>query len=130
MCTYAKNPLRKEIEKELGFEGLTVGAVCVYPNRVKEACEALKKLDCKIGVASVAAGFPEGQTPLETRLREVELAVEAGASEIDIVISRTLVLEGRWEQLYDEVRGKGKREGMHDQLNVHTKLLEISSSTS
>lgn len=51
----------------------------------------------------MAAGFPEGQTPLETRLREVELAVADGATEIDIVISRTLVLEGRWEQLYEEV---------------------------
>ena len=45
----------------------------------------------------------QGQTPLETRVREVELAVAAGATEIDIVINRTLVLEGRWEQLYDEV---------------------------
>ena len=40
---------------------------------------------------------------METRVREVELAVAAGASEIDIVINRTLVLEGRWQQLYDEV---------------------------
>ena len=40
---------------------------------------------------------------METRVREVELAVEAGATEIDIVINRTLVLEGRWEELYEEV---------------------------
>ena len=40
---------------------------------------------------------------METRVREVELAVEAGATEIDIVINRTLVLEGRWQELYEEV---------------------------
>ena len=40
---------------------------------------------------------------METRVREVELAVEAGATEIDIVINRTLVLEGRWRELYEEV---------------------------
>lgn len=104
LCNYAKNPLRKEILKQLGFDSLTVGAVCVYPNRVKDVCKVLKKLNCNIGIASVAAGFPEGQTPMETRVREVELAVEAGATEIDIVINRTLVLEGRWEELYEEVK--------------------------
>lgn len=103
LCSYARFPIRREILKELGFDRLTVGAVCVYPNRVKEVKEQLEKLDCKIGIASVAAGFPDGQTPLETRVREVELAVSAGATEIDIVISRTLVLEGRWEELYNEV---------------------------
>ena len=45
--------------EQLGFESLTVGAVCVYPNRVKDACYMMKKLDCNIGIASVAAGFPE-----------------------------------------------------------------------
>jgi len=91
--------------KKLGFESLTVGAVCVYPNRVKDVCQMMKKLDCHtVEIASVAAGFPEGQTPLETRVREVEIAVEAGATEIDIVINRTLVLEGRWEELYNEVK--------------------------
>lgn len=45
----------------------------------------------------VAAGFPSGQTPLETKLAEIRLAVEYGAREIDIVISRSLVLTGQWE---------------------------------
>lgn len=45
----------------------------------------------------VAAGFPSGQTPLETKLAEIKLAVEYGAREIDIVISRSLVLTGQWE---------------------------------
>ena len=60
MCNYAKNPVRKEILKKLGFESLTVGAVCVYPNRVKDVCQMMKKLDCHtVEIASVAAGFPE-----------------------------------------------------------------------
>lgn len=45
----------------------------------------------------VATGFPAGQTHLKTRLEEVKLAVEDGATEIDVVINRTLVLTGQWE---------------------------------
>ena len=52
----------------------------------------------------VAAGFPSGQTPLETKLAEIKLAVQYGAREIDIVISRSLVLSGQWEGLYEEIR--------------------------
>ncbi|EQB78948.1 putative deoxyribose-phosphate aldolase [Camelus ferus] len=52
----------------------------------------------------VATGFPAGQTHLKTRLEEIRLAVEDGASEIDVVINRTLVLTGQWEALYDEIR--------------------------
>ncbi|XP_036108759.1 deoxyribose-phosphate aldolase isoform X3 [Molossus molossus] len=52
----------------------------------------------------VATGFPAGQTHLKTRLEEIRLAVEDGATEIDVVINRTLVLTGQWEALYDEVR--------------------------
>lgn len=45
----------------------------------------------------MATGFPAGQTHLKTRLEEIRLAVEDGATEIDVVISRTLVLTGKWE---------------------------------
>lgn len=48
----------------------------------------------------VATGFPAGQTHLKTRLEEVRLAVEDGATEIDVVINRTLVLTGQWEGGY------------------------------
>jgi deoxyribose-phosphate aldolase len=89
--------------ENLGFSpgSLTVGAVCVYPNRVKEAVEYLK--GSNIPVASVAAGFPAGQTPLPQRISEIEQAIETGAREIDIVISRTHVLTGDWQTLYDEI---------------------------
>jgi deoxyribose-phosphate aldolase len=55
-------------------------------------------------VASVAAGFPAGQTPIPQRIGEIEQAIEAGAREIDIVISRTHVLTGDWVSLYEEIR--------------------------
>ncbi|MGH0165816.1 UNVERIFIED_CONTAM: hypothetical protein FKN15_058003 [Acipenser sinensis] len=84
--------------------GITSAAVCVYPSRVCDAVKALKAAKCNIPVASVATGFPAGQTLLKTRLEEVRLAVEDGASEIDIVINRTLALTAQWEALYDEIR--------------------------
>ena len=52
--------------------------------------------DC-VSRLPVATGFPAGQTPLETRLQEVRLAVADGATEIDIVINRALALTGEWE---------------------------------
>ena len=55
-------------------------------------------------VAAVATGFPSGQMPLATRLQEIEIAVEDGAKEIDIVINRQLALEHRWSELYEEVK--------------------------
>ena len=70
----------------------------MYPSRVADAKEALTKLkmENEIPIAAVATGFPSGQYPLKTRLEEVRLAVEDGASEIDIVINRTAALQGKW----------------------------------
>lgn len=51
----------------------------------------------------VATGFPSGQYPLKTRLQEISHAIADGATEIDIVIDRGLVLCGEWEKLYDEI---------------------------
>ena len=104
LCAKARQPLRPDMLADLGIaeEKITVGAVCVYPSRVKDAVEALRGTD--IPVASVASGFPDGQTPLPQRIAEIEQAIEAGAKEIDIVITRTHVLTGNWRALYDEVR--------------------------
>ena len=52
----------------------------------------------------MAAGFPAGQTPVPQRIAEIEQAIEAGAREIDIVISRNHVLTGNWQALYAEIR--------------------------
>ncbi|XP_040009423.1 deoxyribose-phosphate aldolase isoform X1 [Xiphias gladius] len=84
--------------------GVTTAAVCVYPSRVADAVTSLKAANSSLPVASVATGFPAGQTPLETRLQEVRMAVADGATEIDIVINRTLALTGQWEAMYDEIR--------------------------
>lgn len=54
-------------------------------------------------VTVVATGFPAGLYPLETRLQEIKFAVNSGATEIDVVIDRSLVLTGQWDVLYDEI---------------------------
>lgn len=104
LCAKARQPVRADMLGRLGLDGekITVAAVCVYPDRVRDAVEALKGSD--IPVASVATGFPAGQTPLPQRIGEIEQAVEAGAREIDVVIARNLVLTGDWRGLYDEIR--------------------------
>jgi len=104
LCAKARQPLRPDLLEALGMaeEKITVGAVCVYPNLVRTAVEALQGTD--IPVASVAAGFPAGQTPMAQRITEIEQAIESGAREIDIVISRAHVLTGNWQALYDEVK--------------------------
>ena len=106
LCHKAATPVRQDLVKQLGMEkvNLTVGAVCVYPERVSDAVQSMKDLKCNIPIASVAAGFPAGQTPLEQRVDEIRKAIEYGATEIDIVISRTLVLLADWAGLYAEVR--------------------------
>ncbi|MDQ7078636.1 MAG: deoxyribose-phosphate aldolase [Robiginitomaculum sp.] len=80
---------------------LTTGAVCVYHEMVPIAVKALE--GSGIPVAAVSTGFPAGLSPLETRLAEIRASVAAGASEIDIVISRRYVLTANWQALYDEV---------------------------
>ena len=103
LCAKAKQPIRPDMLDRLGMDGetITVGAVCVYPSRVKDAVEALR--GTKIPVASVAAGFPAGQTPLPQRIAEIEQAIESGAREVDVVIARNLALTGDWITLYDEI---------------------------
>src|SRR5579859_3583593 len=103
LCAKAKNPVRQDLVKSLGIEelNLTVGAVCVYHNFVATAVKALEGTD--IPVAAVSTGFPAGLSPLHERIAEVRRSVEAGAREIDIVITRAQVFAGEWNRLYDEV---------------------------
>lgn len=104
LCAKAMNPVHTETTEKLGLSPIQIqcGAVCVYPNMVPVAVAALK--GSNIPVASVATGFPAGQTPLSTRLEEIRLAVADGAQEIDIVINRPQVLLSQWEELYKEVK--------------------------
>ncbi len=76
-------------------------AVCVYPNLVATAKEALAGSSVK--VASVATAFPAGQSPLDVKLADVRRAVEMGADEIDMVIDRGAMLSGDYAKVFDEI---------------------------
>jgi len=104
LCAKARQPVRGDMLEALGVADMqvTVGAVCVYPDMVRVAVDALEGTD--IPVASVATGFPAGQTPLAQRIGEIEAAIEDGAREIDVVIHRPYVLTGNWIALYEELR--------------------------
>ncbi|MCS5603828.1 MAG: deoxyribose-phosphate aldolase [Paracoccus sp. (in: a-proteobacteria)] len=102
LCAKARQPVAAELLQAMGVPHLTTGAVCVYPTMVAAAKRALG--NSGIPVASVATGFPAGLMPLDLRLAEIRHAVDQGADEIDIVITRAHVLRAEWTALYDEIR--------------------------
>ena len=104
LCEKAKNPVRTDILQTLGMENanLTTGAVCVYHTLIPFAKEALQ--GTSIPIAAVSTGFPAGNISLEDKISEIKKSVAAGAKEIDIVISRDLVLESKWKELYEEIK--------------------------
>ncbi|KAB7566047.1 deoxyribose-phosphate aldolase, partial [Verminephrobacter sp. Larva24] len=110
-CAKARRPLRQDLVAGLGLEAAPprVAAVCVYPSMVPAAVRALE--GSGIPVASVAAGFPSGLTPLRERLAEIDYAVQEGAGEIDIVITRAHVLSQNWQALYEEIQAMRARCG-------------------
>ena len=77
-----------------------VAAMCVYPALVQTAADTLTE---PIGIAAVAAGFPASQTFIEIKVAESAMAVAAGATEIDIVISIGKFLEGNYQEVFDEI---------------------------
>jgi deoxyribose-phosphate aldolase len=79
----------------------TVAAVCVYPSMVPIAKKELKNLSVKI--ASVSTAFPSGQAPMEVKIADTKFAVDAGADEIDMVISRGKFLSGEYNFVFDEI---------------------------
>ena len=78
-----------------------VAAICVYPDLVATAVEALRGSD--VVVASVATAFPAGRSSLEVKLEDTRMAVEAGAAEVDMVIDRGAFLAGHYGQVADEI---------------------------
>jgi deoxyribose-phosphate aldolase len=80
----------------------SVAAVCVYPDLVATAVEAVR--GSTVQIASVATAFPAGRSSMAVKLADTREAVAAGATEIDMVIDRGAFLAGRHEQVYDEVR--------------------------
>ena len=103
LCAKARHPLQQDLVEKLGIQelNLTTGAVCVYHVFVETAVKALEGTN--IPVAAVSAGFPAGLSPLAERVQEIRRSIEAGAQEIDIVITRAHVFSGEWQALYDEV---------------------------
>ncbi len=79
----------------------TVAAVCVYPNHVKTAKKSL--LNSHIKIASVATAFPSGNSSLKIKLADTKIAVDSGADEVDMVISRGQFLEGNYNYVSDEI---------------------------
>lgn len=95
MCAKALRPL--DSDPTIG----PVGAVCVYPNMVPVAVQALR--GSGVHVASVATAFPSGLSPLPIKLEDVRRAVGFGADEIDMVIDRGAMLGGEFARVYDEI---------------------------
>src|SRR5467141_683189 len=103
LCAKAKQPLQHDLVKKLGIEelGIKVAAVCVYHRFVETARRALE--GSGVRVAAVSTGFPAGLSPVPERVAEIRRSVEAGAQDIDVVITRAHVFGGRWQELYDEI---------------------------
>ena len=103
LCAKALQPLRPELVASLGLKGIKpqAAAVCVYHSFVKTAVKALQ--NSNIPVAAVSTGFPHGLNPLPRRIEEIRDSIDAGAEEIDIVITRAHVFSKNWQALYDEI---------------------------
>src|ERR1700691_5079813 len=103
LCAKARQPIQHEVVRLLGIEKLNirVAAVCVYHTFVETALRALEGTGIK--VAAVSTGFPAGLSPLDERVAEIRRSVEAGAREIDVVITRGHVFGARWSALFDEI---------------------------
>ncbi|MGA5353353.1 deoxyribose-phosphate aldolase [Streptomyces thermodiastaticus] len=107
----------------------TTAAVCVYPDLVAVAKEAIAAAGGagKVKVASVATAFPAGRAPLEVKLADVRAAVAAGADEVDMVIDRGAFLAGRYLKVYDEIRAVKEACGTSARLKVIFETGELST---
>ena len=103
-----------------------VAAMCVYPALVQTAADTLTE---PIGIAAVAAGFPASQTFLEIKVAEAAMAVAAGATEIDIVISIGKFLEGNYQEVFDEISEvKSAIQDAHLKVILETGALKTSEN--
>ncbi len=118
MCQKALRPLDSD-----GSIG-PCAAVCVYPNLVPVAKEALRGSNVK--VASVATAFPSGQSPLQVKLDDTRRAVDLGADEIDMVIDRGAMLMGDYGKVFDEIAAT-KEACSHAHLKVILETGELGS---
>ncbi|MDI1318426.1 deoxyribose-phosphate aldolase [Flavobacterium sp.] len=103
----------------------TTAAVCVYPNFVKLAVNELKGTGVK--VASVATAFPSGQSSAEIKLLDVKMAVDGGADEVDMVISRGKFHSGEYNFVFDEIAMIKEACGKNVRLKVILETGEIGT---
>ena len=109
------------------FPGVpNVAAMCVYPALVETAKEVLTE---PIGIAAVAGGFPASQTFIEVKVAEAAMAVAAGATEIDIVISIGKFLESNYQEVFDEISEiKAAIRGAHLKVILETGILQSAEN--
>jgi deoxyribose-phosphate aldolase len=103
----------------------TTAAVCVYPNFVKLAVNELKGTGVK--VASVATAFPSGQSSAEIKLLDTKMAVDSGADEVDMVISRGKFHSGEYNFVFDEIAMIKEACGKNVRLKVILETGEIGT---
>jgi len=119
------------VEKVNGFKATypqlpNVAAICVYPARVPVVKEHLTE---NVGIASVAAGFPASQTFIEVKIAETAMAVMEGATEIDVVISIGKFLEGKYQEVYEELSEiKSSCREAHLKVILETGALKTASN--
>lgn len=101
-----------------------VAAICVYPDMVKTAKEALSGAGSPpVHVASVATAFPAGRASLQVKLADTADAVAAGADEVDMVIDRGAFLSGRYMQVFEEIKAVKQTCGRADGTSAHLKVI-------
>lgn len=124
ICQKAKFPLPDD--DSIG----SVAAVCVYPNMISDAAKFLDGTG--IHIASVATAFPSGQYPLKLKIEDTIKAIESGADEIDMVISRGKFLEGDYNYVYNEIKtikqvceetSKKLSDKKNQKIEVHLKVI-------
>lgn len=103
----------------------TVAAVCVYPSMVAIAKKAVN--GSKVKVASVSTAFPSGQAPLSTKIDDSKFALDQGADEIDMVISRGKYHQGEYNYVFDEIATIKELCGQKARLKVILETGEIGT---
>lgn len=99
------NKIQSMVDKAVKLDSIlskNIAAICVYPTFAKLVGRQLKPT--KIQTASVAGSFPSGQSSIDIKLQEIEWAISQGANEIDMVISRGKLLEGKYVEVFDEIK--------------------------
>lgn len=129
--TDTEEEIRTMVQKVNDFEEKypdvpNVGAICIYPSLVPTVRDTLTE---PIGIAAVSAGFPASQTFIEVKVAETAMCVMEGATEIDVVISIGKFLEGKYEEVYEELSEiKSACRDAHLKVILETGALKTASN--